>query len=249
MTPLRDWSGVTAARLPAAALDCFAAVRHRPDVRVGIDSDGYAWVRWPAGLDADGVIAALRPAPGVEFYALRGDHWRRFGSRLPAGRTPPIDLGRPLAEVLTPIPAVPLSPTHGSFARVPAVLVRDDVPHPATALRCRLGDFAAWADLATTRQLAGVRAAASGDEVLAVGALPVVAAAVRFWGDAVKLPLGFTACPALEPDALRELVGAGADDLVFWADGGVEVVPRRAFEPATRAGVRLAWELVAEASR
>ena len=240
MTP-RDWSTVTAARLPSAGLACLAAVRHRPEVRVTVGADGFAWVQWPAGPSAQDIVSALRVVAGVEFYGRHADGWRRFGSRLPANVTPP-DAGRPLAEVLTPAPVVPLLPTGGALQRVAVELVRDDVPRPATALRCPIRDLRAWADSATTRQLAGVRAAQAGDDVLVLGTLPPIASARRYWGDGVRLPLGYTLRPTLSPASVRELLQAAAGEYVFWHADGVEVVPLEAFAPVTRGGVRLAAE-------
>lgn len=242
-----DWSVVTAARLPASGLNCLAAVRHRQEVRVTVGTDGFAWVQWPAGPLADEVVCALRPAAGVEFYGRHAGHWQRFGSRLPSGMTPPADAGRLLAEVLTPVAVVPVLPTDGVIQRLGIELIRDDVPRPATALRCPVREFAAWADLATTRQLTGVRAATSGGEVLVLGTLPLVASAQRYWGDGVHLPLGFTLRPALPAPSVRELLQAAADDLIFWHADGVEVVPQAAFEPVSRAGVRLACETASRA--
>ena len=237
-----DWSVVTAARLPASGLNCLAAVRHRQEVRVTVGADGFAWVQWPAGPLADEVVSAMRPAAGVEFYGRHAGSWRRHGSRLPSGVTPPTDAGRVLAEVLTPVPVVPVLPTVGTIQRLGIELVRDDVPRPATAVRCTLRVFAGWADTATTRQLAGVRAAISGGEVLALGTLPPIASAQRYWGDGVYLPLGFTLRPVLTAASVREVLQASVDDRIFWHADGVEVVPQPAFEPVSRAGVRLACE-------
>ena len=237
-----DWSVVTAARLPATGLNCLAAVRHRQEVRVTVSADGFAWVQWPAGPLADEVVSALRPAAGVEFYGRHADQWRRFGSRLPSKVMPPADAGRLLAEVLTPVPVIPLLPSLGAIQRLGIELVRNNEPRPATALRCTLYEFAAWADAATTRQIVGVRAATSGGEVIVLGTLPPIALARRYWGDGVRLPLGFTLRPALTAPSVREVLQAAADDLIFWHADGVEVVPQAAFEPVSRAGVRLACE-------
>ena len=238
MTP-HDWSAVTAARLPSA---CLAAVRHRPDVRVSLTGDGYAWVQWPAGPLADETVSALRPASGIEFFARHADGWRRFGSRLPAGVRPPEAAGRVLAEVLTFAPLNPRPANTIALARVGVVLVREVIPRPATALRCTLRQLRAWADSATTKQFAGLRVAFAGDDALVLGTLPPIARAQRYWGDAVRLPLGYALRPALGPASVRELLQAAAGDHVFWHTDGVDVVPDAAFGPASRAGIRLAAE-------
>jgi hypothetical protein len=64
--------------------------------------------------------------------------------------------------------------------------------------------------------------------------------AVRLWGDDLLVPVGFRPDPDLPPATLREAVGAEADELVVLDEAGAEVVPRAAFAPLTRAGVRLA---------
>jgi hypothetical protein len=54
------------------------------------------------------------------------------------------------------------------------------------------------------------------------------------------LPLGFRADPDLSESALRRLVGAGPDELVVLDAAGYERIPRAAFRPLGRAGIRLA---------
>ena len=78
--------------------------------------------------------------------------------------------------------------------------------------------------------------------MLVLGTLPPIASAQRYWGDGVRLPLGFTLRPTLSPTSVRELLQTDAGDLVFWHTDGVDVVPPEAFAPVTRAGVRLAAE-------
>ena len=134
--------------------------------------------------------------------------------------TPPTDGGRPLADVLTPAAIVPTLPTGGGLDRVAIELVRDDVPRPTTALRCPLRDLRAWADSATTKQLAGLRVAFAGDDVLVLGTLPPIARAERFWGDTVRLPLGFTLRPALGPASLQAYVKG--QDLRPWIEHGID---------------------------
>lgn len=232
------WREPSAARLPAAHLDALAAFRDRTDVRV--HADGAAvWVRWPPGrLD---VIRSLLPVPGVEFFAHRNGLWFRFGSRVPTADTPPDGDGRPVAGVLSPARFAPVPP--GSTPGPPIVLrvVRGGVPRPAAALACAIDDLRHWGDTATTAELAAVRAArAEGRAVLLGGRLPVVPGAVRFWGDAVLVPVGFRPDPDLPPAVLREAVGAADDELVLFDECGVDVIPRQAFVPLTRAGLRLA---------
>jgi hypothetical protein len=120
-------------------------------------------------------------------------------------------------------------------------VVRGGVPRPATALACALDDLRRWGDAATTAELASVRAARSeGRAVLLGDRLPVVPGAVRYWGDDLLVPVGHRPDPDLPPAVLRDAVGAGGDELVLLDEGGADVIPRGAFAPLTRAGLRLA---------
>jgi hypothetical protein len=62
----------------------------------------------------------------------------------------------------------------------------------------------------------------------------------RFWGRTVLIPLGYRTEPELPDRALRDAVGAQADDLVVLAADSAELVPRQAFRPLSRASIRLA---------
>jgi MoxR-vWA-beta-propeller ternary system domain bpX2 len=70
--------------------------------------------------------------------------------------------------------------------------------------------------------------------------LPALEEGTRFWGSDVLIPLGHRPEPDLADRALRQAVGAGPDDLVVLDDDGVELIPRPAFRPLSRAGIRLA---------
>ena len=54
------------------------------------------------------------------------------------------------------------------------------------------------------------------------------------------MPLGFRPDPDLPPATLREAIGAEADELALLHEGGTERIPRAAFQPLTRASIRLA---------
>ena len=62
---------------------------------------------------------------------------------------------------------------------------------------------------------------------------------MRFWGETVLVPTGFRPEPDLPAAALRAALGVAADELLVLDETGAEVIPRAAFEPLTRAGVRL----------
>jgi hypothetical protein len=237
MTP-SDWNQVTAARLPAAHLAALAAVRDRADVRV-FPGRKTVWVRWSPGRPE--VVRCLLPAPGVEFFRHRDGHWFRFGSRVPTSDAPPDGDGQGLAGVLVPARLEPVPPGPRPSAPVRLRAVRGGGPKPVTALRCATADLRKWCETATTAELAVVRAARSGGRAVLLGKrLPAVPSGVRYWGDNLLLPVGFRPNPGLPSTTLRAAVGAAADELVFLDADGAEVVPRSAFEPLTRAGLRLA---------
>jgi MoxR-vWA-beta-propeller ternary system domain bpX2 len=73
--------------------------------------------------------------------------------------------------------------------------------------------------------------------------LPAAGDGLRFWGCDVLIPLGCRAEPDLAPRALRAAVGAGPGDVVVLDDEGPELIPRQAFQPLSRAGIRLAMRV------
>jgi len=238
MTPADPWHDVTAARIPAAGAAALGPVRHRGDVRV-LPAGDRVWVRWPAGRTD--VVRCLLPVAGVVFLTSRGGAWFPFGSRLPTADRPPDGDGASVASVLSPARFTPVDA--GEIAAPPVVLlaVRGGEPCSATALRCRLADLAEWAESATTAEQTAVTAARAGGRIVLRGAkLPTVPGAMRFWGDDVLVPVGFRADPELRADVLRAAVGADRDELVLLDESGAEVIPRVAFRPVTRAGLRLA---------
>ena len=137
---------------------------------------------------------------------------------------------------------------------VPLRIVRDadGRPRPAAALRCRLEGLADWAEQAPSAWIESISAAwcpapAAGGpgeaEVLLLGPaarLPAPAHGLRYWGVDVLIPIGYRAEPDLADRALRAAVGAGPDDLVVLDAEGPELVPRQAFRPMSRAGIRRA---------
>jgi hypothetical protein len=224
------------ARLPAGALPLLADLRGRGDVRARLDGTT-AWVHWPA--DDREVLLRVLALGGSEVFERRDGLWYRAGRRLPSFEVP-ADENQPLAVLLVPA-KVQAQESEAAFAPLRVALVRDDHPRPASALCCPRGDFAAWVERATSRQLVGLQAAwcPAGPVLLLGERLPPLAAGERFWGRLLLLPLGFRADPDLGEDALREALGLGGDVGLLTAEG-LEVVPRGAFGPVTRAGVRLA---------
>ncbi|QJW98881.1 hypothetical protein [Frigoriglobus tundricola] len=238
MTPPSDpWRDVTAARLPSAHLDALAPVRHRVGVRVqllGAD----AWVHWPIG-QAD-VVRCLLPVPGVAFFTQRAGQWVRFGTLVPTDDRPPDGEGVPLVTALVPARFQPLPPVIPAWEPLVLTVVRGGTPRPVVALACTVPALARWADAATTLELTAVRAAQSGGRAVLLGdRLPAIVGAVRYCGDGVLVPVGFRPEPELPDDAIRAAVGATADEVLLLDATGAERVPRAAFEPLTRAGVRM----------
>jgi hypothetical protein len=239
--PLDD---VCLASLPAAALPLLADLRVRPDVRVTF-TEGRAWVRWEPGDGA--VVQRVLAVRGADVFARRGGLWYRPGRSLPAFGIPADEGARPLLHVLSPAP-VRAEEVTPQPRPVRLGMVRDDWPRPAAALDCPLGELGRWADRATSRQLAALEAAIAdpaqgpgGPRVLLLGArLPPLADGVRYWGATVLVPLGFRPQPALPEGALREALGLGPGEWALLHEDGAEVMPRAAFRPVTRAGVRRA---------
>ncbi len=237
MTESDRWREVTAARIPAEGITALAPVRNCDGVRILPDGET-VWVDWPAGR-AD-VVRCLLPVPGVVLFVRRRGVWFRFGSRLPTADAPPDGDGLPLAAMLVPARFEPISPP--TTALVPRVLsiVRGGEPKPASALLCTVHDLLRWADVATTVELAAVRAARSGDRAILLGArLPSIFGAVRYWGKDVLVPIGFRPDPEMSPSALRAACRVDDDELLLLDESGAEVIPRGVFEQLTRAGIRL----------
>lgn len=236
--PAQDpWRDVSAARLPAAGLGALAAVRNRDGVGV-LQQGETVWAFWPAGRQE--VVRYLLAVPEVVFFARRGGDWFRFGCLVPTGDGPPDGEGQPIAAVLVPARFEPIAPEPLTLEPFRLTVVRGGAPKPAIALLCTVSDLLKWAEEATTAELAAVRAArCEGHAILLGSRLPALRGAARFWGKDVLVPVGFRAEPALPDDALREAVGVTGEELLLLDETGAEVIPRAAFEPLTRAGVRL----------
>jgi hypothetical protein len=236
-SPLDD---VCCARLPAAALAHLGSLRVRTDVRV-LAQSGELWLRWPAG-DED-VLHRVLAVRGAEVFARRDGLWYRPGRGLPTFGVPD-ELPQTLLHLLAP---EPVAPEAGSPAVRPVrlTLARDDTARPAAALCCALADLDRWAEGATARRLAALEAAycasPAGPRVLLRGErLPPLPAGERFWGRTVLAPLGWRPEPALGEAALRAALDLQDEEIALLRAEGVEVVPRSAFRPLTRAGIRLA---------
>ena len=116
--------------------------------------------------------------------------------------------------------------------------------------RCAPNALAAWAERATSAELASLKgawikpAAQGGSNGLvlvtgAIGSLPLMTEGVRFWGAELLIPLGFKAVPDLPPAAIRSAAGATKDELAVLDEDGLELIPWAIFKPLSRAAVRL----------
>jgi hypothetical protein len=234
MNPITD---LFCAHLPEGALPQLAGLRTCAEVRAHL-ADGRAWVYWPA--DKPAVLHRVLAIAGAEVFERRSGLWYRPGRHLPVFGVPAGTDARPLAGVLVPAPVEPLGEGVPSVVPVLLRLERDDRPRPATALRCAVGDLAAWLEMATRRQMAGLKAARSpAGEVLVVGERLPPIVGERFWGRTVLVPLGFRPEPDLGEEVLREALAAG-DDIIVLTEDGAERIAGGAFGRVTRAGARLA---------
>jgi hypothetical protein len=167
--------------------------------------------------------------------------WYRPGQALPAFDVPEGPATQPLELALTPARFHAEPPRRREAPPVRPRLVREETVRPTSALCCGLAELAAWAEMATSHEFAGLRAARAGPDVLVVGSrVPAVAGGERFWGQRVLIPLGYRVEPALPESALCEALGVDGDGMVLFRGTGVEVVATGAMQPLSRAGVRLA---------
>lgn len=231
---------ITCARIPHGSLAALGSLRCAREVEVTANGAGY-WLQWPAGSEE--ILRQVLPLPGVELYLQRDGQWHRHGSRLPCVG-PPAGERVHLDRLLAPARFTPLAPPADGFAPLRLQLVRDNVARPTTALECALPALVAWADVATTQQIAAVRGALAGGRVRLLGvALPLLPGAQRYWGQRILTPLGFRPEPALPEGALGDVLRLASDHLALLHADGAEVMPLAAFTPLSRAAIRLAGEV------
>jgi hypothetical protein len=228
---------ITAARFPVHRLPALAAFRDDASVRVH-PNETDCWVRWPEGRDD--VLTALRPIDGVSFYESRASHWYPAGSRLPAPSGPPEGPGEVLAKLLFPAPFPILAPEFTGVSKLPVRIERGGPAQTASAIGCTLAELQAWGAAATSAELRAIRIAVSESKALVVGAkLPAIPGAERYWGRDMFVPLGFRIAPELPHAWIRQAIGAAVDEFAFLGEDAIEIVPRSAFEPVTRAALRM----------
>jgi hypothetical protein len=242
-----ELSRATCASIPEGALPGLAAVRGAPEIQVQILNQR-AWLRWPANNET--VLRLLLSVPGVDFFAWHEGHWYRPGSRLPAGIVPEMREPQQLHRVLLPEPVQPIPARVQAGRPVEIELRRIDRPRACSALWCSLNDLAPWADTAPSAEIEDVTATRSGEDVLLRGSrLPAISGWERFWGRDLLVPLGYGPYPEYPERDLSMAVGLGEDEIGILRLGDaprergaavLELLPAEAFEPLTRAGLRLA---------
>jgi hypothetical protein len=257
-----SWKNVRCACIPLQELTVLADLRGRSEIRVSTAGDK-AWVWWGAESDLleEILVRRILPLPGVELFTVRGGCWYRLGAHLPAFGWC-VDPGSPgvlLERMILPTPIEAEQPLGALPDPMRVCLVRDErsLVRPASAFRCALSVLSAWAERATSAQLACLQAAwTEGSQVEEgaagtpasvlvlgkMGMLPLLPEGVRFWGTDLLIPLGFRADPGLPELALTSALGASASDLVVLDEDGFELIARGTFKPLCRAGIRLASE-------
>jgi hypothetical protein len=213
-----------------------ALLRCRSDVTVTRVAD-FAWVAFPSG--APDVIRCLMPVAGVEFFARRGAEWARFGRRLPTADVPPGG-GVPLDRTIFPARVMPSPVSNALAPPLRPTVARGGPPRPVTAMTCHMSVLTRWADSALAADLAAVRAARCANRVMLLGERLPPIAGERFWGTRVLVPVGLRPEPDLPPGVLRTACAIAADELLVLDATSAEAIPDNAFEPLTRAAIRLA---------
>ena len=250
-----SWKDVRRARIPVEDVPVLAELRGQAGIHVMLAGE-FAWISWEPGLDLmqDMLVRRILPLEGAELYTERDGRWYRLGEHLPRFDVPGGDGSTwlPLERTIFPEPIEAVRTREPVNDPMPIRLVRDlAMPgRPASALRCPLGALSAWAERATSAQLARLRGAwigsgaleRSGAEALVIGpegSLPLLPDGLRFWGGDLLIPLGYRAEPDLPASAIRRAAGAGADELAVLDQDGLELIPRAILKPLSRAGIRL----------
>ena len=244
-----NWKDVRRASIPVGDLPVLAELRGRGEIRILIAGE-VAWISWKPGseLTESLLVRRILPLDEAVVYTERDGRWYRFGEHLPAFDVPGGDASEwPLLErAIFPEPVRPVQSRERLQAPIPIRVVRDGVsaPRPASGLRCSTFSLAAWAEHATSAQLAALVGAwlESEDLVLLTGSgesLPLMPDGLRFWGTELMVPLGFRIEPDLPASAIRHAAGARADELAVMDEDGIELIPHSIFKPLSRAAIRM----------
>jgi len=220
-----------------AAKDLVALADHRglPGWELRVLDDGLFWLRVPF---TDETVFRKLPLTGRWISDDQGMLVRE-GHSVPEALLPAEDW-RKVSEFLTVSPPLRGSPR----MRPPAVdfcLVADTLDHPAAALLCESGAFAAWAETAFSKRLECLHFALCDDGRALVTGLPLPAVpgtgfhqTGRLW-----LPCGYRLPDHVWPELLEEKLGLGNNRLaLFHPDGSHEELDKENLVPVTRAAVR-----------
>jgi MoxR-vWA-beta-propeller ternary system domain bpX2 len=242
MTKISSLLDVCCASLTPQCLGAVAGFRSAPGVQVALHG-GLAWVRWEPHQDY--ILQALLPVRGVQLYVQRDGLWYRHGGHLPAFDLPEQADYRPLYRAVTPVPVKPVPPLLPNLRPMTLSVVPDTTAQPPTAVRCRVKDVVKWADKLASTRLSGIRASwFEGGVVLLGPRLPAPIDGQRFWGETVLVPLGHRPEPNLCASAIREALAIAQGELLLLSTAGAEVISLSAFQPLTRASIRMGLENV-----
>jgi len=229
---------VCCACVPMSALAALAELRCAAGVEAAVAGER-AWLRWRPGDDE--VLRRVLPLAGVQLYRHDHGHWFRAGGHLPVFDVPEKLGYRPLYQELVPAPVAAATPHQLAQKPVHLTLAKDSRPRPTTAMRGHLLDVARWAEDMPRARLTAIRAAQCDVQVFLLGtSLPLLPSSERYWGDLLLVPLGCRPEPDLPEQAIRAALAVREDELLVLSVGRVEVIPQSAFQPLTRAGLRLA---------
>lgn len=228
-------------RLAAAAGAALAAWRLEPGLEACAHPEGGWWVRLRSDrARAERVLGAL---PADERYVCASDGTLRW----PEGEVPrgsaPLQGWRPVAEICPVAARVLPSPKEDVVDRAALRLTRGGSPGESAALLVALAAWCTYASEAPQIRLSRWSYAASRAEGLALvlgQPLPTLAGE-HFVEPAprVLVPAGFGWTPPIDASALRESLGAGRSDYLWWREReGVAVLPEALFLPASRSGAR-----------
>jgi hypothetical protein len=220
------------------ALPALAELRAASNIEATVIGERL-WLRWD-GAD-ERIVNCLRPVSGAEFFSLRDGIWHRIGCRVPYFGEPQEAAWHPLHYWIVPEPTRPVPAEESAIRPVALRLVEDHRPRSTSALRCRLNILGQWAESATSRQIGSLRAAICEGEIIVCGSqLPLLRDSQRYWGDRLLIPLGLRVEPAIAEIDLLPTLGVDDQELGVFQSSGIEIIALSAFQPLTRAGVRLA---------
>jgi MoxR-vWA-beta-propeller ternary system domain bpX2 len=234
MNPAQPLNAVRGDRFSVVGVSALAPLRAGGGVQVILGDR--VWITWD-GPRPDVITAVM--AVGAELFEPRDGRWFRPNERLPVFDVPPPGDPVPLDRVVIPAAFTAIAPGDHELECVLPRLVRCDVPHPTTSIRCFVEMLKTWAETTTTAEILAVKSARNGDVAWLFGStFPVLVGGQRFWGDRVLIPLGLRAEPDWPEPALREAANVGPYELLVLMGNETEAIPADAFRPLTRAAIR-----------